>query len=99
MTEEQIQNVLRNVIDPEIGINIVDLGLIYGIKIESEKVQIQLTMTTPTCPLHEIIIQNMKSVLHQSFPNLDAVNVELVWEPLWTPDRMSVIAKKQLGWL
>ena len=99
MTEEQIQYILRNVIDPEIGINIVDLGLIYGIKIEPEEVQIQLTMTTPTCPLHEVIIQNIKRVLNQSFPDLEGVSVELVWDPPWTPDRMSITAKKQLGWL
>lgn len=99
MTEEEIQIILRNVIDPEIGINIIDLGLIYGIKIKPKKVQIQLTMTTPTCPLHGVITQNMENILYRSFPDLEVVDIGLVWDPPWTPERMSVMAKKQLGWL
>lgn len=98
MTKEQTLEILRTVIDPEIGINIVDLGLIYGVQIDAEEIHIQLTMTTPTCPLHEVIARNIESALKQSFPKLTAVHIKLVWEPLWTPEHMSAIAKQQLGW-
>lgn len=98
MKKEDVLNVLRTVIDPEIGINIVDLGLIYGIEIRPEEIHIQLTMTTPTCPLHGVITRHMERAVEQSFPALRAVNIELVWDPPWSPDRMSAAAKKQLGW-
>lgn len=98
MTEEEIRNTLRVVYDPEIGVNIVDLGLVYNIEVQARDVSIDLTMTTPACPLHEVIIQNMRDVLAMAFPNLGRVDVQLVWEPLWTPDMMSEAAKKQLGW-
>jgi metal-sulfur cluster biosynthetic enzyme len=99
MTEEQIRNALCAVYDPEIGVNIVDLGLVYAVNIKEQDVFIDLTMTTPACPLHEVIIRNMKDVLARAFPDLGKVEVELVWEPQWTPEMMSEAAKKQLGWV
>jgi metal-sulfur cluster biosynthetic enzyme len=98
MTEEQIYQTLKQVLDPEIGVNIVDLGLVYKVEIKPEDVYIQLTMTSPACPLHGVITRNMNKVLRQTFPDLGPVTIELVWEPPWSPKMMSDTAKKQLGW-
>lgn len=98
MKEEQICEALKQVFDPEIGVNIVDLGLIYKVEIKPEEVYIQLTMTSPACPLHGVITRNMDKVLRQTFPDLGPITIELVWEPPWTPEMLSDTAKKQLGW-
>jgi metal-sulfur cluster biosynthetic enzyme len=98
MTEEQIRNALCAVYDPEIGVNIIDLGLVYKVAVQKQNVAIDLTMTTPACPLHEVIIRNMKDVLASAIPGIGIVDVNLVWQPVWTPDMMSEAAKKQLGW-
>lgn len=98
MTEEQILESLKQVLDPEVGVNIVDLGLIYKVEIKPDEVYIQLTMTSPACPLHGVITREMDKVLRQSFPDLGPMTIELVWEPPWSPDMMCVTAKKQLGW-
>lgn len=98
MTEEQIYEVLRSVYDPEIGVNIVDLGLVYHVEIRSHEVYIQIIMTTPACPLSGLISRNIEQALRQAFPDLVVVTIELVWEPLWSPEMMSEAAKVQLGW-
>ena len=86
---------LREVIDPEIGINIVDLGLVYGLECEDGKVHARLSMTTPACPLGEQIVRDAEERLGAV---ADDVSVELVWEPAWGPERMSAEAKETLGW-
>ncbi|MFN2150158.1 MAG: metal-sulfur cluster assembly factor [Anaerolineales bacterium] len=98
MTEDQIRETLKQIYDPEIGVNIVDLGLVYNIEIKPEEVHIQLTMTSPACPLHGVITRNMDKILRQTFPELGPMIIELVWEPPWKPEMMSDAAKKQLGW-
>jgi metal-sulfur cluster biosynthetic enzyme len=98
MTEAQIRQALQQVIDPEIGINIVDLGLVYAIEIKPEEVYIRLTMTSPACPLHGVITRDIDRVLRQAFPQLGPMTIELVWEPPWLPERMSPVARKMLGW-
>ena len=98
MTEEKIRESLKQVLDPEVGVNIVDLGLIYQVEIRPDEVYIQLTMTSPACPLHGVITRNMDQVIRKAFPDLGEMTIELVWEPAWTPEMMSDTAKKQLGW-
>lgn len=98
MTPEQILETLKAVLDPEVGVNIVDLGLVYKVAIGPELVTIQLTMTSPTCPLHGVITRNMDKVLRKRFPELGRMDIELVWEPPWSPDLMSASARQQLGW-
>ncbi len=98
MTPEKILETLKNVLDPEIGVNIVDLGLVYTVEVRPEEVFIQITMTSPACPLHAVITRDIESVLRKAFPELGKMTIELVWDPPWTPDRMSPIAKRQLGW-
>jgi metal-sulfur cluster biosynthetic enzyme len=96
--EEEIRAALREVNDPELGINIVDLGLIYGIDVSGAGVFIKMTMTTPACPLHAYLSQASESAIRSRFPDVSAVHIELVWEPPWDPAKMSQAARKQLGW-
>ena len=95
-SNEQILQVLKDVIDPEIGINIVDLGLVYNIKETENNITVTMTLTTPGCPMHNSITQWVENAVKQFAPSKTAV-VNLVWEPKWLPDRMTNEAKKQLG--
>lgn len=91
-----VENALREVYDPELGLNVVDLGLIYGIDIEGEQVRVRMTLTTQGCPMH----QAMVSWVHEAVSALEGVKevaVDLVWSPPWTPDRLSPEARDQLG--
>lgn len=97
-TEEQIRDVLREVDDPEIGINIVDLGLVYGVDICSSGVHIKMTMTTPACPLHSYLSDASEKAIRRHFPDVGTTKIELVWDPPWDPANMSLAAKHQLGW-
>lgn len=95
--KEKILNELETVIDPELGLNIVDLGLIYEINIDEENnVDIKMTLTTPGCPLHDSITSGARYVL-EAMEEVKNVNVQLVWEPAWSPDRMTKRAKEWLG--
>jgi len=95
--KEKILKELETVIDPELGLNIVDLGLIYDIKIYDENnVDIKLTLKTPGFPLHDSITSGARYVL-EAMEETNQVNVQLVWEPAWTPERMSDRAKEWLG--
>lgn len=98
-TVEGVREVLRkNVHDPEIGLNIVDLGLVYGIEVKDGKVvNITMTLTSPGCPIGPQIISGVQTYLQRAYPDLDEINVHIVWTPLWNPDMMSQEAKDQLG--
>jgi len=97
ISEKDILGVLKTVIDPEIGINIVDLGLVYEIKIDSENnVAVKMTLTTPFCPLAPMILNGAERAV-QALKGVKSAKVELVFEPPWSPDRMSASAKKSLG--
>ena len=98
VTPEQISQVLRaNVYDPELGMNVVDLGLVYGIQVDERVATITMTLTSPGCPIGPLLVQSVQSHIHQAFPELDEVNVDLVWTPPWTPEMMSDEAKEELG--
>lgn len=97
-TEEQIRDVLREVDDPEIGINIVDLGLVYDIDVSHSGVHIKMTMTTPSCPLHSYLREASEKAIRSHFPDVGTPTIELVWDPPWDPANMSPAAKRQLGW-
>jgi metal-sulfur cluster biosynthetic enzyme len=96
LAENQILERLKSVIDPEIGINIVDLGLIYNVESGDTKVNITMTLTTPGCPMHSSMPNWVKESILSITPNLE-VDVHLVWQPPWTPEDMSDDAKRQLG--
>jgi len=94
---EQIETALREVVDPEVGVNIVDLGLIYGVEVDAAGVHVRMTLTTPACPLGAFLVEEVRHVVRESAPEA-TVDVELVWSPRWSPDRMSPAAKRELGW-
>ena len=98
LTEEQVRTVLRDVIDPEIGMNIVDLGLVYGVEISDNRLQVDLTMTTPACPMGEMILDDVHEILAALAPADIEIDLNLVWDPPWSPDKMSEYARKHLGW-
>ncbi len=97
-SEKDVLNVLHNVIDPEVGVNIVDLGLIYGVEIADNKLNIDLTMTTPACPMGDMIIDDARRALTGQVPNGVVININLVWDPPWSPDKMSEHAREHFGW-
>lgn len=93
--KDTVLELLKSIIDPEIGLNIVDLGLIYDVKIDENTIEITMTLTTPGCPMHNSITDWVKRVLKMNYPNKE-VKVNLVWEPRWTHERMSKEAKEIL---
>mgnify|MGYP001570188224 CR=1 FL=1 len=95
--DDDILAALKSVIDPELGINIVDLGLVYAAVRTATGINIELTMTTPACPLGEMMSEEIKLVLRDRFPELPDVRVEIVWDPPWSPDLMSEESRRQLG--
>lgn len=97
-TEDRVREALRSVDDPEVGMNIVDLGLVYRVDVAPELVRVELTMTTPACPMGELITDNARSAVAAALPQNVGVDVVLVWDPPWTPDRMSESARQTFGW-
>lgn len=97
-TPEQIRSILRVVVDPEVGVNIVDLGLIYGIEVTPAAVKIDLTMTSPACPMSDLIIDDAEAALRPALPESCKVSIDLVWNPPWEPAMMSDKARENLGW-
>jgi metal-sulfur cluster biosynthetic enzyme len=97
--KKEILEALKNVDDPEVGMNIVDMGLIYGVDWEEEKgqVHIDMTLTSPGCPLGPEIIRDIKREL-RTLEDIQGVDVDLVWSPLWHPSMMSDYAKDELGY-
>ena len=96
VTQDEVMAVLRQCYDPEIPINIVDLGLIYNVEVGDKRVDVDMTLTAPGCPMHTLIARDVKQKLG-TIPDVEEVNVKVVWDPPWTPDRMSDEAKKKLG--
>lgn len=89
---------LRQVIDPEVGINIVDLGLVYRLELSDGVLQADITMTSPACPMGEQILAEAEDALTAALPPSVPVQLELVWNPPWSQERMSDFAKLHFGW-
>jgi metal-sulfur cluster biosynthetic enzyme len=96
-TEDLILDALREVVDPELGLNIVDLGLIYGIEVEPDRIHIRMTMTTPACPLSGLITDNVRETLAALTANEVEIEVDLVWDPPWHPGLMAYVARTLFG--
>lgn len=103
VTEEEVRSALKQCYDPEIPVNIVDLGLVYEVRLESaagepdkQDVAIDLTLTSQGCPSHVMIGEQVKARLEQ-LPGIRMATVNVVWTPPWTPERLSPDARKQLG--
>jgi metal-sulfur cluster biosynthetic enzyme len=97
-TPDDVRKALRHVADPEIGINIVDLGLVYAADVQDRHVRITMTTTTPSCPLGETLSREVVAAIRTRLPDVTAVSVDLVSEPPWEPSMMSDAAHAQLGW-
>ncbi len=97
VTEEQVYNALKKCMDPEIPVNVVDLGLIYGVKIAgANDVDIKMTMTTRGCPLHDTLVSDVKRYVGK-VPGIGNISVEIVWDPPWSLDKMNPQVREQLG--
>lgn len=96
--DSAVRDALRQVQDPEAGMNIVDLGLVYGVEVTDASVQVDLTMTTAACPMADLIVDQARDAIAAIAPSGARVEIRLVWDPPWTPERMSDLAREQFGW-
>jgi metal-sulfur cluster biosynthetic enzyme len=97
VTESQVYDALKKCMDPEIPVNVVDLGLIYGVKVASGKdVDIRMTMTTRGCPLHDTLVSDVKRYVGK-INGIGNINVEIVWDPPWTLEKMNPEVREKLG--
>lgn len=94
--DDEVLRALRMVIDPELGIDVVSLGLVYGASRDGPKAHVVMTMTTRACPLHEVISADARLAVETMVPGVREAEVEVVFEPPWSPDRMSEEARLQL---
>ncbi len=98
LTEENVRQALKQVDDPELGINIVDLGLVYEVHVQDGKnVQVVMTLTTPFCPIGPSVKQQITQVLKKDVAGVDKVDVQFTFNPPWDKDMMSEDAKAELG--
>ena len=93
-----MRGALRQVEDPEAGMNIVDLGLVYAVEVGAGTVRVDLTMTTAACPMADLIVGQARDAIDAIVPDGTTVDVQLVWDPPWTPDKMSDVAREHFGW-
>jgi metal-sulfur cluster biosynthetic enzyme len=98
MDETEVMQALRGVEDPEAGMSIVDLGLVYSVHSEPGRVRVQMTMTSPACPAAPYLVDEATAAVRTLAPDGTDVQVDLVWDPPWTPERMSAEAQQKFGW-
>lgn len=96
VTKEDVIAALKKVDDPEIGCNVVDLGLVYDVQINEGNVHVKMTMTSLMCPAVGVILGQSKQEIH-TIQDVTSAEIELVWDPPWNPEKMSDDAKLQLG--
>ncbi len=97
LDSQTVWNTLTTIPDPEFGINLVDLGLIYSVEVADENVAVVMTLTTPTCPSGSWIYDGVKAAL-EALEGVKTVKLDLVFEPPWSPEMLSAAARQQLGW-
>lgn len=95
---DDVMDSLMFVIDPEVGVNVVDLGLIYNVELNGSAVVITMTLTTPGCPLHDTIEEAIRRVIETRHPQITDIHTDLVWDPPWDTDMISDAGRKALGW-
>ncbi len=96
--DDAVREALRQVEDPEAGMNIVDLGLVYAVEVGAGAVRVDLTMTTAACPMADMIVDQARDAINAIVPAGTTVDVQLVWDPPWTPDKMTGVAREHFGW-
>jgi metal-sulfur cluster biosynthetic enzyme len=97
-TEDAIRDALRFVTDPEVGLNVIDLGLVYSIEVSAERIGVRMTMTTPACPVADTLVESVREAVRAAAPKTADIEIELVWDPPWNPEMMSEIARAHFGW-
>jgi metal-sulfur cluster biosynthetic enzyme len=95
---QPVVDALRRVVDPEVAMNIVDVGLIYGVTVADGKLHVAVTMTSAACPVADLIVEEIETELDRDMPPDLKIQVELVWEPPWTTEAMSQSARRFMGW-
>lgn len=98
INEQAVREALRVVLDPEVGVNIVDLGLVYGVEVTDDHIYVVMTMTSPACPMGSYITDTARHALRALAPSIADIQVHLVWDPPWHAGMMSAAAKDTLGW-
>ena len=98
LDEQQVRDILRQVIDPEVGMNIVALGLVYRVEVARDDLVIEMTMTSPACPMGEMIVGDVHAALKSALPETIEPDIRLVWEPPWNPSMMDAATKLHFGW-
>lgn len=98
LDEQQVRDILRQVIDPEVGRDIVSLGLVYRIEATAARVVIEMTMTSPACPMGDMIVGDVHAALAKVLPATIEPDIRLVWEPPWNPSMMDQATKQHFGW-
>jgi metal-sulfur cluster biosynthetic enzyme len=96
VSEDQVKLALRRVKDPDLNLNILDLGLVYGIEVKGAKVKVDMTLTSPGCPSGPEIMSNAEQEI-KSLPGVESVDMNLVWMPFWTPEKMEPRVRAYLG--
>ena len=96
--KDPVLQALTRVVDPELALSIVDIGLIYGVAFEEGTLRVDMTMTSPACPMSEVVVDDVQAELQGVLPIGCEVEVHLVWEPPWEPTRMSPRARQFMGW-
>jgi metal-sulfur cluster biosynthetic enzyme len=98
VTKEQIFSELRKCMDPEVPVNVVDLGLIYGVNVSDKNdVDIKMTMTTRGCPMHDTLVSDVKKYLNK-IDGVGSINIEIVWDPPWSIEKMNPAVRERLGY-
>jgi metal-sulfur cluster biosynthetic enzyme len=97
VTESEIREALRQIVDPELGVNIVDLGLVRRIEMAPDAVRVHITLTSPACPLRDFIEDQIVAAIEGCAPEIPTVDVAVVTDPPWSPEMMSDEARRQLG--
>ena len=95
--QDRMIDALQSVIDPELGVDLVNLGLIYGMSLTDGVAAVRMTLTTMGCPITQVLSNMIESAL-EKLPEIDSVKIDLEWEPAWTPQRMSRYARMALGY-
>ena len=95
---DDVLRAIGTVVDPEMGLSVVDVGLVYGVHVEPSQVHVEITMTSAACPVAELIADEIRSAVGAALPDARPVEVALCWDPPWTPERMSDLARQAMGW-
>ncbi len=95
-TQDEVLTVLKEVEDPEIGVNVVDLGLVYSVDVADGDVHVEMTLTAPGCPMHDTIARAAEMAI-ETLPDVRDAHVKMVWNPPWTPDRLTDEGRRLLG--